>query len=267
MAANRAVGSGIVVVVAAGNEGPGSRTIGSPSAASRVITAGAGADIGERGFFLAEFSSRGPTADGRVKPDLFAPGVRILTTKGGAGYKVASGTSFAAPFVAGVAALMLEANPNLQPARIKALLLKSTEKWAPGAKSNEAGKGRLQAYDAIALAAAITTGLNPPNVPTVFFVKSSININEIKTHSFSLNSIKNFIAITAIIYSDGSGLVIELVAPNGSVVARQNGSSRHEQLNFKPTVTGIYSVRLTGLGGSTQYLLFQPTRISPFSQT
>jgi serine protease AprX len=73
VAANRAVAAGIVVIVAAGNEGPGSKTIGAPSAAAKVITVGAGADLGERGFYLADFSSRGPTADGRIKPDIWAP--------------------------------------------------------------------------------------------------------------------------------------------------------------------------------------------------
>ena len=254
-AANRAVGSGIVVIVAAGNEGPGARTIGSPSAAAKVITVGAGADHGERGFFLADFSSRGPTADGRIKPDLFGPGVRIQSASTRGGYTTASGTSFAAPYVAGVVALMLEANPALRPARIKALLLRSAEKWAPGTKSNEAGKGRLQAYDAITRAAAITTGLNPPDVPTVSFVKSSINPGEVKAHTFSVSRTQNFIAITATVDTPGAGIVIELIAPNGSVVAREDDFSRHEQVVFKPVVTGIYTIQLTGFGSSTQYLL------------
>ena len=255
VAANRAVSFGIVVVVAAGNDGPEERTIGSPSAASRVITVGAGADHGERGFFLADFSGRGPTADGRVKPDIWAPGVRIQSTRSRGGYQSASGTSFAAPFVAGVVALMLQANPALQPSRIKSILLQSAEKWAPGSKSNEAGNGRLQAYDAITRAAAISVGLNPPDVPTVFFVKSSINLNQVQLHSFSLHSVRNFISITAIIYNAGSGLLIELLAPNGTVVASEREFTRQEQLIFQPKVTGVYTVRLTGIGSTTQYLL------------
>ena len=243
-----------VVVVAAGNEGPGSETIGSPSAAEKVITVGAGGDLGERGFYLADFSSRGPTADGRIKPDLWAPGVRIQSTYAGR-YRSVNGTSFAAPFVTGVVALMLEANGGLRPSKIKSILLNSAEKWAPGNKSNEAGKGRLRAYEAITRAAAIKEGLHPPNVPSVSFLKSSINAGEVQAHSVPVGGTKNFIAITVVLYNPGAGLQMELLAPNGSVLAQNTGFSRHEQLNFKPVTTGLYTLRLTGLGSSSPYLL------------
>ncbi|MCI0413237.1 S8 family serine peptidase [bacterium] len=257
--ANRAVSSGIVVVVAAGNDGPDSETIGSPSAATKVITVGAGSDLGERGFALAAFSSRGPTADGRTKPDLWGPGVRIHTTyyKGG-GYRGFNGTSFSSPFVAGVVALMLEANPGLKPRRIKRILIRGAENWAPGAKNNEAGGGRLQAYDAITKAAAITEDLDPPDVPKVLFVKTSIDTNQTHSYTFNVTDIKHHIAITAVVYNfniSGTGLVMELVSPTNSVVATQNNFSRQEAITFKPLITGVYTIRVTGQGGFTPYLL------------
>ena len=112
LAVNRAVDAGIVVVVAAGNSGPKTYTIGSPGAATKAITVGAGADLGKKGFFLADFSSRGYTADGRVKPDIFAPGYQIMAARSGTsnGYVAYSGTSMATPFLAGTVALMLDAN-------------------------------------------------------------------------------------------------------------------------------------------------------------
>ena len=254
--ANRAVSSGIVVVVAAGNEGPDSETIGSPSAASKVITVGAGADLGERGFSLASFSSRGPTADGRIKPDLWAPGVHIHSTDRKGGYRALSGTSFAAPFVAGVVALMLEANPNIKPRRIKRILVRGAENWAPGGRNNEAGGGRLQAYGAITKAAAITEDLDPPDVPKVLFIKSTIDSNQTHSYTFNVTDTKHHIAITAIVYNaPGPGLVLELLSPTNSVVVTQNNFSRHEGLNFKPVVTGVYTIRVTGIGGFTPYLL------------
>jgi len=72
LACNNAVDAGIVVCVSAGNTGPATNTIGSPAAAAKPITVGAMSDCGESGFFLAPFSSRGPTLDNRVKPDICA---------------------------------------------------------------------------------------------------------------------------------------------------------------------------------------------------
>jgi serine protease AprX len=255
-AANRAVSSGIVVVVAAGNEGPDSETIGSPSAATKVITVGAGADLGERGFFLASFSSRGPTADGRVKPDLWGPGVGIVSTDRRGRYRAANGTSFATPFVAGVVALMLEANPALKPRRIKKILVRGAENWAPGGRNNEAGGGRLQAYDAITKAATITEDLDPPDVPKVLFVRTTIDSNQTHSYTFNVTGTQNHIAITAVVFNaPGTGLILDLVSPTNSVLATQNNSSRHETLAFKPNVLGVYTVRVTAVGGFTPYLL------------
>jgi len=103
-AVDRAVDSGLVVVVAAGNSGPAYFKTDSPGAANKVITVGAvsKADI------LKDFSGRGPTLDNRVKPDVLAPGDTTSTIPGG-GYGSLSGTSMAAPHVAGAAALLLQA--------------------------------------------------------------------------------------------------------------------------------------------------------------
>ncbi|MCL6471476.1 MAG: S8 family peptidase [Firmicutes bacterium] len=123
-----AVEAGVVVCAAAGNEGPDRRTIGSPAAARRVIAVGAATANG----LVAEFSSRGPTADDRLKPELVAPGVDIISvrakgTRAGkpldANYTSATGTSMAVPHVSGVAALLLEANRKASPQLIKEALL------------------------------------------------------------------------------------------------------------------------------------------------
>jgi len=115
---------GIVVCVAAGNEGPGNYSIGSPGAARQVITVGA-CTLDRQ---VAEFSSRGPTRDGRAKPDLLLPGVTITScraagTKMGSPvdeyYTCASGTSMATPLAAGLAALLVEAFPDLRAPDIK----------------------------------------------------------------------------------------------------------------------------------------------------
>jgi hypothetical protein len=74
VAADAAVERGIVVVTAAGNRGPGFRTLITPGDGDSVLTAGAEDSLGT----LASFSSRGPTADQRLKPDLTAPGVQLF---------------------------------------------------------------------------------------------------------------------------------------------------------------------------------------------
>ena len=98
------------VAVDAGNAGPGANTVGSPGAADKVITVRASTDTDG----MANFSSRGPTADGRVKPDISAPGTKIIAARATGtplddNYTSAQGTSMATPHVAGLCALILKA--------------------------------------------------------------------------------------------------------------------------------------------------------------
>jgi len=120
IACDSAVDAGIVVCVAAGNSGPGSSTVGTPASAREVITVGAIEDSMD----IAYFSSRGPTADGRTKPDVCAVGVDVTApaANSGDGYVAHDGTSMATPHVAGVAALMIEYNPYITPSEVKDIL-------------------------------------------------------------------------------------------------------------------------------------------------
>jgi hypothetical protein len=102
--------AGIFVVGAAGNSGPGCRSVVDPPAPyPETLTVGA-VDRSDR---LADFSSRGPTPDGATKPDVVAPGVDIRSALPGGGYGTLSGTSMATPHVAGLVALLWSANPRL----------------------------------------------------------------------------------------------------------------------------------------------------------
>ncbi|MCL4297423.1 MAG: S8 family peptidase [Anaerolineae bacterium] len=141
--------AGVVVCVAAGNEGPEARTIGSPGCARYVITVGAITDNDQ----IARFSSRGPTADGRTKPDLVFPGVGIIAPQAAGtrlgtiieeGYVASDGTSMATPHASGVAALMLQANPQLTAEQVKTLMMAGAVNI--GALPNEQGVGRGDAY-------------------------------------------------------------------------------------------------------------------------
>jgi subtilisin family serine protease len=139
--AERLVGNGVVVVAAAGNsgrarylttddtidEGYRDASITDPGNAASVITVGATHRVEQHNFGVSYFSSRGPTGDGRLKPDLVAPGEKISSTIPQNGEGKLDGTSMAAPHVSGAAALMLERNTELvgQPAKVKHLLCKA----------------------------------------------------------------------------------------------------------------------------------------------
>ncbi len=138
--------AGIVVCVAAGNEGPERQTIASPGISERVITVGALDDretIERIDDDVASFSSRGPTIYGKEKPDILAPGVNITSLRSpksyidklqkdnrvGSEYIILSGTSMATPICAGIVALILEHNRNATPQQVKELLKSGTDLW------------------------------------------------------------------------------------------------------------------------------------------
>jgi hypothetical protein len=134
----RVVSAGVVVVAAAGNQGYrkmvapdgvtmelySSSSITDPGNADQVITVGATHRYRPHMYGVSYFSSRGPTGDGRIKPDLVAPGEKITAPLPNSGYGVKDGTSMAAPHVSGAAALLMARHNELvgRPARIKQVL-------------------------------------------------------------------------------------------------------------------------------------------------
>ncbi len=132
-----AVRAGAVVCVAAGNSGPGDRTVGAPGCAREVITVGASVSGPTEYDTITRFSSRGPTSDGRTKPDICFPGQDIAAPRAGGTamghviddfYTQASGTSMATPHCAGAAALLLAAESSLTPAQVKERLMRAARK-------------------------------------------------------------------------------------------------------------------------------------------
>ena len=149
----------IVVCVAAGNSGPEPRTIGSPGHDPVIITVGAINDnntIRPDDDTVASFSSRGPTIDGLIKPDVVAPGMNIVAlrspgsfidkkskeTRVDGWHTTLSGTSMATPVCAGLVAQLLEINGNLSPDALK-LLLKETARKLGEFGENDQGAGMV----------------------------------------------------------------------------------------------------------------------------
>ncbi|MGW7466404.1 S8 family serine peptidase [Streptomyces xantholiticus] len=166
---------GVQLVISAGNEGPGTNTLGDPAVADKVISVGASisketwaANYGsgvEKTYAMLPFSSRGPREDGGFTPTLTAPGAAVNTTQtwspGGPvkeagyqlppGYSMMQGTSMSSPQAAGAAALLLSAakqrDIELTPAQLRTALTSTAHRIA-GVQAHEQGAGLINVVDA-----------------------------------------------------------------------------------------------------------------------
>ncbi len=141
-----AVSQGVIVVAVAGGGGA-CETIGTPGDARDVITVGA-VDYNNE---IASFSSRGPTTDGRVKPDVVAPGVSISAADAGTACSdvTMSGTSWSTALVSGACALVLDRNPNATPLQVKNILGYTAVDLGNTGKDNYYGWGLVDAKEAV----------------------------------------------------------------------------------------------------------------------
>jgi subtilisin family serine protease len=151
IAADLAVGLGIVVVNSASNSGfnPDHNTLGAPADGDSVFTVGAVTSSGQR----SNFSSVGPTVDGRIKPDLMAMGSSVYVARSSSptSYGLSGGTSFSCPLLAGAAALILSAHPNLTPMEILDMFRQTASMSSN--PDNLVGWGIINTFDAINLIA------------------------------------------------------------------------------------------------------------------
>jgi subtilisin family serine protease len=196
--ADIAASRGILVVSSAGNEGPAKplqNSLNAPSDGDSVACIGAVNSSGNR----ASFSSMGPTADGRIKPDVMARGVSVISASpvNSVGFVGVSGTSLSCPLAAGAAALVLQVNPtwtNMQ-------VLEALKNTADNASSpnNSYGWGIINAYDAAFYSSSDNGNLisefelNPvyPNPLTPFNPVTNIEFKISTTGQVNLSAFNN----------------------------------------------------------------------------
>ena len=125
-AATIAARKGMLVCVAAGNEGNNAwRTISVPADADSILTVGAVSTWGE----IGNFSSYGPSSDGRIKPEVCAVGVRTQLINPGGNIVTSNGTSFATPLLAGLAASLWSALPDENAMQIRSRIIRSADRY------------------------------------------------------------------------------------------------------------------------------------------
>lgn len=169
----------VVVVVPAGNDGPGEETITSPGEDPVLITTGSVDDHATNDVSddtVSDFSSRGPTRWGDLKPDFAAPGAHLVSLRAPGStvdaenpsarvedaYFKGSGTSMAAAVTAGAAALLLQAHPDYTPDHVKAVLQGTATEL--DADPLAVGSGVIDVADAVDVS---TEDLDLPDVPEV----------------------------------------------------------------------------------------------------
>jgi serine protease AprX len=231
--ADYAVSLGIFVVNSAGNEGYNAshNTLGAPADGDSVIAAGAVNSSGSR----SSFSSVGPTVDGRIKPDLMAMGSNnyIADQQCNTCYSNGSGTSYSCPLLAGASALLLEADPNLTPMQLAALLKNTASRSTT--PDNQYGWGIINTYSALQ---SLLTGVN--------------NTNQLPKDYYLLQNYPNpFNPSTRIRFAvpEKSNVKIYLYDILGNEIAvildeEVNPGVKEVELNGNELASGVYLVRM-----------------------
>ncbi|NJE54650.1 S8 family serine peptidase [Thermococcus sp. 21S9] len=244
--------AGIVVCVAAGNSGPDTYTIGSPAAAPDVITVGAV----DKNDVITSFSSRGPTADGRLKPEVVAPGNWIISDRAagtqltdqlvGQYYVAAPGTSMATPHVSGAVALLREAHPDWTPDKIKHVLEITADVVNASAIAGIAyGAGRINVYEALKYdqdSKVVITG----------YLADKQNV----TKEVTVSSGTTRIAALLTWDNPQADLDLYMYDPNGQLVDYSNtGYYGFEKVAYRNPTPGTWYFLIVSYSGSANYNL------------
>ncbi len=229
-AANLAFQRGVTSFTSAGNDGStfwgiGNGGLSSPGDALNIITVGAVTSNN----IIASFSSRGPTSDGRIKPEVVAMGVNDFHAVAGSTYGSGSGTSYSAPIAAGIAALLKSCWPHLTNVQIRKIFLESGDNTAT--PNNDRGWGLISAKKAVSY----------PNLSAVNNVYKVLN--KIFINSNGVNS-----STVRLIYKIGGGTY-------QTAVMNYDGTLKYNYTlpsSSNGTTVEFYFTYQTNSGGSVQ---------------
>ena len=231
IAVNTAIENGMVVVTAVGNSGAGGIVV--PADAENVIACGAVDSDGN----IASFSSQGPTADGRIKPEVCALGVSTYCAgvNSTSAYRYENGSSLATPLVAGAAACVLQAHPDWIPQQVReALMMTASDPENP---DNQYGWGIIDVIEAI--------NYNNPNpfYPAYYTLSNPFP-----------NPFNSWIQFDVGIYSKGE-VILTVFDINGKEIERLWSNNIEKgvypiQWNADGVSSGIYFINLNGKNGS-----------------
>jgi len=134
--------AGVVTIFAAGNEGPDRSSMRSPANRASTPTNSFSVGAVSESNQVASFSSRGPsTCGGEIKPEIVAPGVSVRSSYKGGSYRLMSGTSMAAPYIAGLVVLARQYNPDATVEEIKSAIIQSAADLGTSGEDNDYGYG------------------------------------------------------------------------------------------------------------------------------
>ncbi len=245
-AADWAAQRGIVVVTSAGNEGNGAwQKITSPADADSVITVGSVRADGSK----SAFSSFGPTADGRIKPDVSAMGSGVVLARPNAAYGSGNGTSFSSPLTAGVVCQILQANPDLNPIQVRDLLRETASQAT--APDTLLGWGIIDA--AAAVQSAVVLDQEPTETPEAagFTLSAPYPNPTARQATIAFTSEHPGVSVQLRVY-DVLGRQVAEVFDGRAQTAPQTFP-----LNMEPYPPGLYLVRLETPGVTLTHKLIR----------
>jgi subtilisin family serine protease len=241
---------GLVIVASAGNNGNSSPIY--PAALNNVLAVSA-TDSADN---LASWSTYGNFVD------VAAPGVSIYTTANGGGYRYASGTSFSAPIVAGLAGLIIAFNPSLSNAQVVDLIKNNTDDLGSPGFDQYFGKGRVNAYRSLLATQGTVPVAPPPPSPPSLTPPPSGDTTPPTVEAVAMQFDGKWLNLN-VSASDGQTGISKVEAHvNGKLQATDSSKPFTFKLNTKPWGSGNHSIQVKAFDGAGNSSVSLPATLS-----